>query len=269
MIHEIQQSKNITLTMDCGFPEARAVLDGNNPGWVFVDKPDLPGAALVWAQGIEGFYLIGDANCAVFQNELDRFTDHALKPRLKELGITWLEISGDETWDAVIEKVYQGRSLEISQQYVYTLPADTRPEYFQRKPVIAPEIKRIDRELFGDLEIMSREFLFSKLNKFWGDAEAFMRGGFGYVLLVNEEIISLCFSGFVAGNMHVIDIETKAAHQKKGYAEKVAQAYIADCIDRRFQPYWDCMVENIASARLAEKLGFKKSHLYTLYSLPL
>ena len=36
------------------------MIEGNNPGWVFADDLNTPMTALVWAQGIEGFYLVGD-----------------------------------------------------------------------------------------------------------------------------------------------------------------------------------------------------------------
>jgi len=49
----------------------------------------------------------------------------------------------------------------------------------------------------------------------------------------------------------------------------VATAFIAECVERHLQPHWDCMAENVASARLAEKLGVSKNHAYTLYSFPL
>jgi RimJ/RimL family protein N-acetyltransferase len=89
------------------------------------------------------------------------------------------------------------------------------------------------------------------------------------VLVCGEEIASLCYSGFVAGDTHAIDVETEASHRRKGYARAVATAFIAECVERHLQPHWDCMAENVASARLAEKLGFSKNHAYTLYSFPL
>jgi L-amino acid N-acyltransferase YncA len=98
---------------------------------------------------------------------------------------------------------------------------------------------------------------------------AFLNTGLGYVLVDGEEIASLCCSSFVARGIHVSDIETEVSHRRKGYAEAVARAFVAECDEKRLQPHWDCMAENTASARLAEKLGFTQSHGYTLYSFPL
>ena len=269
MIQELRQISGSILAMDILFPEVLAVVEGNNPGWVFVDDLNAPRAALVWAQGIEGFYLVGDAKSKVFLEELSIFTERVLKPRLNDLGKTWVEISGDKYWDPVIEKVYVKRTLESNQQWVYMLKPTRHKLLTQRKPVGDCELKTMDENLFVDLSAESKEFLITRLRKFWGSLKAFLSTGIGYVLVDGDEIVSLCFSSFVAGNIHVVDIETKELQRRRGYAEIVSQAYIADSIDRRFQLHWDCMAENTASARLAEKLGFRKSHVYTLYSFSL
>jgi len=269
MIHELTQPSSRILALDCPFPEALAIIEGNNPGWVFVDDPNRPKAALVWAQGIKGFYLIGDAKSAVFLKELDAFTDQALKPRLHNLGITWFEISGDETWNPVIEHAFEKRNLEISQQSVYTLEPTQHKPLTQLDANGDCQLQRIEAHLLIGLSESNEEFLFSKLIQFWGSVDAFLNAGLGYMLVKGDEIASLCCSGFVAGNVHAIDIETKASHRRKGYAEMAARAFVAECSERRLQPHWDCMAENIASARLAEKLGFTPSHEYTLYSFSL
>ena len=269
MIYELHQANRRVLALECPFPEAQAIIEGNNPGWLFVDDLNTPSAGLVWAKGMEGFYLIGDANNIEFLDGLDIFTEQILKPRLYNLGITCVEISGDESWNSVIENAYRKRILESSQQWAYTLKPAKREPVKQFKKINDRRVKRVDRQLLVNFSKDNREFLFSKLTRFWHSVDAFINTGLGYVFLDGEEIVSLCFSGFVAGNIYTIDIETKVTHRRKGYAELVSQAFLADCIDREFQPHWDCMAENIASARLAEKLGFKKNHVYTLYSFPL
>jgi GNAT superfamily N-acetyltransferase len=269
MIHELKQPSSSVLAIDCPFPEALAIIEGNNPGWVFVDGLNTPRAALVWAQGIKGFYLVGDANSAVFLEELDVYTDQVLGPRLHHLGIAWFEISGDENWNAVIENVFGKRNLESSQQWVYTLKPRGHESVTQRKAVGDCQLLRIDQHLLADLPMGNKEFLFSKVAQFWGSVDTFLNTGLGYVLVDKEEIASVCCSGFVAGNIHAIDIETERSHRRKGYAEAVARAFLAECIEKHLQPHWDCMAENTASSRLAEKLGFTQSYEYTLYSFRL
>jgi RimJ/RimL family protein N-acetyltransferase len=267
MIYELKQPSSNVLAIDCPFPEALAVIEGNNPGWVFADDLNTPRTALVWAQGIEGFYLVGDTDSTVFLEHLNDYIDQVLKPRLRNSGATWFEVSGGENWNPVIESTFEKRNLESSQQSVYTLKPMTYKAAMQPETVGDCKLLRIDRHLL-DFSA-SKEFLHSRLALFWGSENAFLKAGLGYVLMCGEEIASLCCSGFVSGNTHAIDIETEASHRRKGYAEAVAKAFIAECVERHFQPYWDCMAENVASAQLAEKLGFTRSHTYTLYSFPL
>ena len=75
----------------------------------------------MWAQGIEGFYLVGDPDYALFCDELDTFTEKTLKPRLYNLGIAWVEISGNEDLTPMIERIYKKRFLESSLQGTYWL----------------------------------------------------------------------------------------------------------------------------------------------------
>jgi hypothetical protein len=236
---------------------------------VFVDDLNTPRAALVWAQGIRGFYLVGDVNSAAFLRELDLYTDQVLGPRLHHLGVTCFEISGDENWKPVIENVFGKRELESSQQWVYTLKPRRHKPVTQRKVVGDCQLLRVDQHLLVDLPLGNKEFLFSKLVRYWGSVDTFLRTGLGYVLADGKEIASLCCSGLVAGNIHAVDIETEVSHRRKGYAEIVARAFVAECVEKHIQPHWDCMAENTASARLAEKIGFTRSQVYTLYSFPL
>jgi hypothetical protein len=64
VICELEPPGSDALVIDCPFPEALAVNEGNNPGWVFADDLNTPRTALVWARGIEGFYLDREGNQA-------------------------------------------------------------------------------------------------------------------------------------------------------------------------------------------------------------
>jgi RimJ/RimL family protein N-acetyltransferase len=269
MIYEVQQPASHVLALDCPFPEAQAVIQGNNPGWVFVDDLDAPRTALVWAQGIEGFYLAGDTDNTGFLEALDDYVDHVLKPRLHSLGGTWFEVSGGGNWDPVIESTFEKRNLESSPQWVYTLPPIEHGAAIKPETVADCRLLRLDRRLLLDFSAGNEEFLHARLALSWGTGDAFLKAGLGYVLVCGQEIASLCCSAFVSGDTHALHVETRASHRRKGYAEAAARAFIAACMERQVHPYWDCMAENVASARLAEKLGFARSHTYTLYSFPL
>ncbi len=269
MFYEIQPPLSQFPALDCPFPEALAVIQGHNPGWLFVDHPDTPHTALVWAQGIQGFYLLGDVRRTPFLDALNDLINQVLASRLHSLGVTWFEISGGEHWDATIERIFGHRQLERGQQWVYTLPPGKSQAMIQPESLSNSRLLHIDGQLLAKFPAGEADFLHDKLELFWGSQEAFLRAGLGYVLVRGSEIASLCCSAFVAGDTHVIDIETVATQRRQGYALAVARAFITACIERSLQPYWDCMAENVASARLAEKLGFTRSWVYSLYSFSL
>lgn len=217
MIDELEQPGTTHLPMDCQFPEVRGVIEGSNPGWVFVDERKAPEAALVWAQGIDGFYLVGNAESPVFRDELDRFTYQVLEPRLRDLGVSCFEISGDQTWDPVIESVFTGRALDCSRQWVYT---HKLVELTALKEPWQPDGCRllgISSQLLDDPSINNKFFLSSKLNHFWGSVDRFLASGLGYVLVDQGAITSVCFSGFLVENDHAIHVETALSHRRKGY----------------------------------------------------
>jgi RimJ/RimL family protein N-acetyltransferase len=151
------------------------------------------------------------------------------------------------------------------------LPAQATVRPGARQPDVAREcaIRRIDRRLLDEYAPIMADDLLSRIELFWGSHQDFLQAGLGFAVVCGAEIASLCFSGFVTGSTHVIDVQTMASRRRQGYAQAAAQAYLAACEERSLQPYWDCMAENIASTCLAEKLGFRKSHAYTLYSFPL
>jgi GNAT superfamily N-acetyltransferase len=266
MIHELHNPGESDLAFESPFPEASAVLVGNNPGRAFVDDVKRPRSALVWAQGMQGFYLTGDADNAPFLEQVDTLVDEVLQPRLRDLGIAWFEVSGDDDWNPVIERVFAKRNLGSSQQWVYV----ARPTNHGSTAAMALpgdcRLATAEQCLAGDRRVTNESLLRSKISQFWGSADAFLGTGIGHALVCEGEIASLCFSAFAVGNVHVIDIETEVSHQRKGYAQTVARAFIAKCSERRLTLHWDCMAENTASVRLAEKLGLARSRAYTLYS---
>ena len=251
------------------YPEVLSIIVGNNPGWVFVDSPAEPATALIWSQGIQGFYLVGNGQDASFLLELDSYIDRVISPRVRELGISWFEFSCDrESWGPGIEHIFGKRGLSRAVQYVYALRAQDYQPARRTAHEAGCDIRSLDRDLMIS-GLCNLEFVRSKLDRFWSTAEAFLAKGMGYAVVVERRIVSLCFSAFVADATHAIDIETEDMHRRKGYGERAARRFVEACLAEGLHPHWDCMQENIASWSLAEKLGFRRAAEYSLYAFPL
>jgi RimJ/RimL family protein N-acetyltransferase len=245
--------------------EVRAVLRGNNPGWVFADSNPSPTSSLVWAKGIEGFYLAGDPAHNQFVENLDRFVQDIIRPRAQQTGLAWFEVSGcSSDWDLPIERVFGPRSLSRSEQYIYRLmePCET--------PLRSQSlVTRIDEHFLRRTDLSNLRFIQSKIDQFWDSTDAFLHRGVGFCGIVDEEITSICMSGFVAGNVHAIDIETIETHRQSGFGFKVGRAFIDYCKETGLVPHWDCMATNQASIALAEQLNLSRVGTYALYGFSL
>ncbi|MEN6313452.1 MAG: GNAT family N-acetyltransferase [Clostridiaceae bacterium] len=92
-------------------PEVTSVIEGNNPGWIFVNDLSSPTTAIIWPQGMEGFHFAGDENDKHFLENINEYVDEVLQSRLKGFGFNFFEVSGDnKSWNKTIEKVFTHRN---------------------------------------------------------------------------------------------------------------------------------------------------------------
>lgn len=94
--------------------------------------------------------------------------------------------------------------------------------------------------------------------------EEFMKYGIGYVVLRNNEIIAGASTYSFDGSRLEITIETKEEYRKRGLALVCASKIILESLERDIYPRWDAM--NLTSVALAEKLGYRYDHEYTVYT---
>lgn len=263
---EFYKCKN--LLYEQGQLEAKAVIEGVNTGRVFVDDIDFPTSGLIWLGNNDGFIFFGDEKNERFNNELNNYIDKIIIPEAIKVGLNWFEgIGNNEKWNTTIKKVLKSRKLGSWNQRVYTLQKNDYKFDFELAIEQEYKVVKICETLFesNDYTIRNIEFLHSKILEFWPSPERFFSDGIGYCMVYKNEVVSVCFSGFVVGNVHGIDIETLDGHQGKKLAQKVAQSFVKDCLDNNIVPYWDCMESNKPSIAVAEKIGFKNVFTYIGY----
>lgn len=271
MIHEINKNEfNYihNLLDDCmDNIEIKAVIDGINPGWIFVDSIKSPRTAMVWSKGIQGFYFVGDERNKEFNNCINEFIDKEIKPRAIRENISRFEFSGETAnWDNTLEKIFKNRRLNKSKQYQYKLQNDLWKSHNKLKLKDGYILRQIDSELFYDSSIKNLEFISSEIKRWWDSYEGYLEKTFGYCIIFENMIVNYCICNFVHENIHTIGIETLEDFQRQGLAQVTTEAFVDNCIKNQLSPYWECMESNLASRSLAEKLGFYRNHTYTLYS---
>ncbi|MDF2547692.1 MAG: hypothetical protein K0R93_2590 [Anaerosolibacter sp.] len=224
------------------FPEAASVILKNNPGWVFVDNIDDPKSALIFSKGMGGFYLLGDDTNVQFKNELLSFIEGVVYSRLNNIGISWIEISGvSEEWNRIIEEVFFSKNSGKDKQLVYKLKNEISVSGGNIE-----NIMQVGKNTF-DLKISNLDFLKNEIHQFWGSIENFLNKGICNYYLIENEIVSICYSGLVKDNIHTMGIETLENHRRKGYGYKVAKVFLNECKMKGIEPHWDCSEDNDGS----------------------
>ena len=90
-----------------------------------------------------------------------------------------------------------------------------------------------------------------------GDFESYqnftLKGGFGFVIVKNKELIAGISSGLVYQGAVEVEVATRPNEQGNGFAKKLGAAMILESLNRDTFPLWDA--HNVASKKVAEFLG--------------
>jgi GNAT acetyltransferase len=254
-----------------GLLESKAAIEGMHSDRIFVDDLLSPTTGFIWLGSNNGFIFIGNEENADFNSQLNHHFNTVIKPDANKMGQTSFEAIGDhQKWNKTIKSVF-GENLKGYNQKVYELQ---KYHYIQKNELHFEqgyETVKITKSILensGSETYRNIEFLQSKLLQFWPSFDRFLLHGVGYMVVYEKEIVSICLSGVVAGNVHGIDIETLPHHQGKKLAQKVTHAFVQDCFENEITPYWDCMEINLPSVSVAENIGFRNKLNYSWYCVP-
>lgn len=247
--------------------EIRAVVEGYNPGWIFVDRADAPQTAMVWSKGIEGFYFLGRTDSVDFNTSINSYIDAEIAPRAKKLGLSSFEFSGtNPEWDVLIPKLFTMRRFEQSKQFVYTknkMPSSDDYAVLDKDYAIFP----VDRALLSNPTLCTA-YIKAAILEWWDSVDAFLENGIGFGIFSNNTAVCSCVTSFMDQNTMESHIQTHPAHQKKGLATCAVQSFVEAAHAKGYSLYWDCMEKNLGSQALARKMNYKKSFDYPLYEFP-
>jgi RimJ/RimL family protein N-acetyltransferase len=149
--------------------------------------------------------------------------------------------------------MYDGFTLEFTDRDA----SDGQDDNLMRVPR-GCEVRRMDDALFR--QCADREYYAT----IFGGAEQALTQGIGYCLLRGDEIACEAFAGPTGLGMIEISVTTHEPYRRQGYAACTCAHLIKDCEARGLQTYWNCAKQNLPSAALAHKLGYRAAREYHL-----
>ena len=136
--------------------------------------------------------------------------------------------------------------------------SDDKFETLLRKIPSECEVRRMNRQIIE--ECLWRDMHAAA----YGSIEDFLAKGLGFCLMKGDEILCEAYATFWGGGKVEIGAITREPYQGLGYASVTCAHLIQACEGRGYQTYWSCEKDNIASASVARKLGYKYENEYQM-----
>lgn len=227
-----------------------AVLTGNTRGVVYVENQTNPRSALVYAVGLS-YYLVGDPNNQLFLKQLTpSFMNHLKEESLHLCGGTWFcSTFFQPHWEDTLVEKNRGRELFQGEKIYFELTRDN--DHLLKIPSNYRLEKLTTSILFHYKDLKD------EIQEYWGSIDSFLISGFGYAISEGSQVYSVCYSCSVWQNEHELSVVTyDEKKRKQNLATIVTRAHLRECLIKGVQPRWTTDNDNIASIRLAQKIGF-------------
>lgn len=218
------------------------VLDGSMPGRIFVDEIQAQRSAVVLNDS--GFHFaIGEAPAVLTVSELAP----VIAAVSDEPAALW---SSTPAWAALLGPLFERndvrKEFHAPEGRLYPLPI--LPRGFDLTPID----EAIAAKFGGGTDPW--------VIRTWGGSARFVERCFGFAIMHGDILASFCTACAIGGPPGAVEAEieigTDPRYRRRGLATIAAVAFMAECRDRGLLPAWTCTATNVASDRLARRLGF-------------
>jgi len=240
---------------------AVTVLEGNFPGIVFADDLEEPTSAVVWALG-RWAYLESQSKSDELGLSLRHLIPHVIIPDSIKMGFNWFELyaRNEPALIANLARWLQEYNCSSHFESVYTWDESAYRQF--RSGYSVPDhvtLEKADIPILPDA-ISESPFVSDNFRH---------RTAVGFRAKVNGQAVAQCRSnGFAAGAEFMIDVETFDKNLRgKGHATAASVGLLDYCLEEGLTPLWETTEDNIASRRLAGKLGFVENESYPVFAI--
>lgn len=221
-------------------------------GEIYGDKTENPGSAMAVLGDFVFFAGKPDRELVLFRP----------KGCLREFVIM---VGRDQEWEELIEQSYGEQARKVSRYAFKKEPGAFDEEKLTRATLRVPEgyeLRMMDEAIYHKC----REGEWSRdLVSQFRDYETYEKLGLGAVILKDGELAAGASSYTRYRDGIEVEIDTKEEYRRRGLAYACGAKLILECEKRNLYPSWDA--QNLWSAALAKKLGYRYSHVYTAYEI--
>lgn len=238
---------------------ARSVIEKKVNGKVFVDDVDNP--ATYYVIHPYGMSLLFGVDTNEWFNK--RLLDYCLNKNKARNTFEWMQAC-PENWDDSLKKLFGDKMIGFSE----TAPAPN--EYVELNTRVNFKFNLEKYLLFKKSNIRRDEHKIIRTNQesfnemkgsvvpanFWNNADDFCKKGIGFSLYYREKLATTAYSAFIFDKKLELGMETFPDFRGMGFAQYACSALIDYCLQNGYEPIWSCSLANVASYKLAQKLGF-------------
>lgn len=231
-----------------------SIIEGYVSKEIYVSSNEKPSASIVHEGNI--FYFGGEPSSEEVYREAVEFFKKELLPDSKEKGHSMVKVLFTSSkWKDVIEDILDGYQHKCFERTLFVHKFQNIPEGKALDEELS--ILEVDKLLL-DKRLKNAEQMIDEIEKMWGSVDAFLKDGFGFCVIKNNEILCWCTGEYKSKAACGIGIETAREYQGQGIATLAATSFVKKCKTLGIIPYWDSWKENIPSVRTAERVGFEK-----------
>jgi RimJ/RimL family protein N-acetyltransferase len=270
MLHELEPSK-FAIARPLFAPYLRdpllyAALEGRTKGRVFADDPANPKICFAWTHS-ECAYLLGKEGNEQLNSFLRQLLVKEIIPATKAAGRDFLSLFPFPNSIATeLERSLQDLLPLQTPVSTYSFNAESFSAHRAKSDTLPSgfRLKTIDAEI---LRAPGNAYLAEEIAFYWGSIDDFSQG-LGHCVLHDEDMASWCYVEAVGAASQTVDVWTAPQHRRKGLGTAVASAFIARCLSEGHTPFWLNDKANLASRKLAERLGFEHQGDIQLVDIP-
>lgn len=178
--------------------------------------------------------------------------------------------------------LFLSEDCEISRRFILFVADEKVKEFFLTKDRIILEKRYFfeyqkgvlsnNRVLPANLKICEiNNDLFDKIQGnvtplfSWCNSTEFLKNGKGYCIVDGATVAAWAFTAAISSDEIDIGVETRKDYQYLGLGTIVAEKMVQYCFQQHKRPVWACHSNNLASQKLANKIGFERTtECYTI-----